>query len=77
MLCVVIIMLCVVSAVDHFYLSVSIIGPAPSTESSLDQTMPAAGGERRRKSVIFIFIQQSPLLEPRCGCEGGRSGFIN
>ena len=32
-LCVVIIMLCVVSAADHFYLSVSIIGPALSTES--------------------------------------------
>ena len=30
---VVIIMLCVVSAADHFYLSVSIIGPALSTES--------------------------------------------
>ena len=58
-------MLCVVSAVDHFYLSVSIIGPAPSTESRPNNAS-SRRIERRRKSVIFIFIQQqSPLLEQR------------
>ena len=58
MLCVVIIMLCVVSAADHFYLSVSIIGPALSTESSLDQTMPAAG-ERGGGNPSFSFSYSS------------------
>ena len=55
-------MLCVVSAADHFYLSVSIIGPALSTESRPNNA--SSRREKRRKSVIFIFIQQTPLLEP-------------
>ena len=57
-------MLCVVSAADHFYLSVSIIGPAPSTESRPNNAS-SRRIERRRKSVIFIFIQQIPILEPQ------------
>ena len=60
MLCVVIIMLCVVSAVDNFYLSVSIIGPAPSTESSLDQTMPAAGERGGGGNPSFSFSYSRP-----------------
>ena len=68
-------MLCVVSAADHFYLSVSIIGPALSTESRPNNA--SSRRERRRKSVIFIFIQQqTPLLEPRCGCDGGGVGSL-
>ena len=57
-MCVVIIMLCVVSAVDHFYLSVSIIGPALSTESRPNNA--SSRREKRRKSVIFIFIYSRP-----------------
>ena len=53
-------MLCVVSAADHFYLSVSIIGPALSTESSLDQTMPAAGEREEEEIRHFHFHTADP-----------------
>ena len=52
-------MLCVVSAADHFYLSVSIIGPALSTESRPNNA--SSRRERRRKSVIFIYSRPLSL----------------